>query len=436
MLSNNNHGQTSKCPRDSGFVMVLKHLPNLRVFLTEKGGKIMETLLAEKKRLKCPTLSSLEVMADHQVNKGVMKSILNLCPNLKSINVRADQRGKDESWMEALSSGHHQIESITVTESTFKGPNLCQIILEPVNGAKLTCLDVRELCYFRMSWLQKLKLNCQNLQKLVIGINTRMTIHTLHLHQIDIINDFNLGNGDGKEDPDLKNLELFHLHGPFGPEVTSYLLKGAEKLTNLALLIEWMDANFLSVQPNDKDYLGVEYLKELLKVNSFSKISQLHLAGGTRRRYRAKLDKNCASFVLEKFGQSLLHLGSFDQWNILKTERSKLVDEFTAQNRRILLEEHLKPKGTIEKVDFSKKYVENRLGLSCQDPYSLLSTQFDERHNDFLDLFEVIAGLQGFFEGNEEPEDSDSDDSIMESDDGFLDEAVNQWNDEDDPLLL
>ena len=43
---------TVMCPKDSGFLMVLKYLPRLRLLLNEKGGKIMETLMAERKRLK------------------------------------------------------------------------------------------------------------------------------------------------------------------------------------------------------------------------------------------------------------------------------------------------------------------------------------------------------------------------------------------------
>lgn len=252
-----------------------------------------------------------------------------------------------------------------------------------------------------------------------------MTIHALHFHQIDIVNDFNLGNGDGKEDPELKNLELCHLHGPFGPEITSYMIKGAQDLKNLVLMIEWMDANFMSIQPSDKDYLGIDYLKELLKVNPLCNLSQLHLGGGVKKKNRAKLDKNCVSFVLNTFGDRLEHFGSFDQWNLSRSERASMTEEFTNQNRKIILDEHLRSR-QVEKVDFSKKFVENRIGFSCQDPTSLLTDQFDERHNDFMDLFDVIAGLHGFFEANEGPDDSDSDDSIMESDDGddvFVDDV-------------
>ena len=43
------------------------------------------------------------------------------------------------------------------------------------------------------------------------GINTKHLANALQLQTIDVIKDFNLENGDGKDDPELKHLELFHL---------------------------------------------------------------------------------------------------------------------------------------------------------------------------------------------------------------------------------
>ena len=46
---------------------------------------------------------------------------------------------------------------------------------------------------------------------LITGINTKHLANALQLQTIDVIKDFNLENGDGKDDPELKHLELFHL---------------------------------------------------------------------------------------------------------------------------------------------------------------------------------------------------------------------------------
>ena len=78
------------------------------------------------------------------------------------------------------------------------------------------------------------------------------------LNPIDVINDFNVGNGDSKSDPDLKHLEQLHLAGPFGAELTKYLIRGATNLKDLALLITWPSGANLSIQPaNNRDYLGI-----------------------------------------------------------------------------------------------------------------------------------------------------------------------------------
>ena len=223
--------------------------------------------------------------------------------------------------------------------------------------------------------------------------------------------------------------------GPFGPDVTSYMIKGANHIKNLALVINWMDPSYCSVQPSsDKDYIGTEYLKELLKVNLLDQITQLHLSGRDKKS-RAKLDKECVGYVLTTFGATLKHLGNFYYWN-LKNERWNLINEITAQNRSIVMEEHLKS-GKGEKIDFHKKYVEDRLSFSCQDPNSLISEQYDDnRHGFMADLFDVIAGLHGFLEPNGAPdEQSDSDESFMESDDGedvFEEEGdLNLWMGDD-----
>ena len=273
-----------------------------------------------------------------------------------------------------------------------------------------------------------------------------MPLHGLQVQEIDVIKDLNLSNGDGKDDPDLANLELFHLVGPFGPDVTKYILKGAKNLKNLALVINWLET--CSVQPTgDKDYIGIEYLKEVLKVNPLdTNLEQLHLSAIDKKN-RHKLDKECAAFVLNTFGARLKHLGNFSNWNLKRDDRNSLVAEIVAQNRSLVVDENLKINKLFgsggnggDKIDFHKKFVENRMSFSCQDPQTLVFDQYDEGRNnnnfvaDVISMFDVLAGLHGFLDGNGGlDEASDSDDSIMESDDGddvFAeddDEEMNLW---------
>jgi hypothetical protein len=91
-------------------------------------------------------------------------------------------------------------------------------------GLKLTSLDLRELVFFKLSWLAAIKRNMSGLRRLTLGITTRNLITSIQM--IDIEKDFNIKNGEGKDDPLLSDLEYFHLSGPFGPEVVTYILKG------------------------------------------------------------------------------------------------------------------------------------------------------------------------------------------------------------------
>merc|ERR1712142_1063921 len=108
--------------------------------------------------------------------------------------------GSDETWLEVLNKSSHQIESLHVLEATFKGPGLCNHLLTPITGARLSFLDIREMCYFRMSWLQRIKKNCQNPQKLVIGIAKEPSKDA---KIIEVIKDMNLENSEENDDQGL-----------------------------------------------------------------------------------------------------------------------------------------------------------------------------------------------------------------------------------------
>lgn len=251
---------------------------------------------------------------------------------------------------------------------------------------------------------------------LLSGITTKNLLSSVH-SMLDIVMDLNLSNGEGKDDPPMKHLEEFHLVGPFGSDVCSYIIKGAANLKNLALTIDWLDPPFSSAQPaSDKDYLGIEYLVEIRKANDLKQLTELHLASRYRRG-RSKLNKACAEFVLLKF-PNLHHLGSFKFWNFYsKFERRTLIEAVERSNRNINFDEDLKSSRLDQPLDFKKRYVDNRRTLSCQDPRSTVSPTYNENNNGMLnDFFDVLAGLQGFFNGNGLDDMSDSDDSFFDED--------------------
>ena len=130
---------------------------------------------------------------------------------------------------------------------------------------------------------------------------------------------------------------------------------GAEHLHDLALLITWPHGGIISVQPsNNKDYLGVEYLQELLKSNPLQNLTQLHLF--TRdTRSKKFLDKNCAEFLLRHF-VSLKHFGTLKHWKLTRSERSEIVSQAVKQNRNITFDEDLKANKNTENAEIRKRF--------------------------------------------------------------------------------
>ena len=118
------------CPKDAGFVMALKYLPHLQVFLTDIGGRAVEVLYHEKKRQRGPsgssgssckiTLPNLEAISEIHLNRELMRAILTICPNIKSVHAKSAHNGKDESWLDVLDKVPHNLNHIQVWEACFK----------------------------------------------------------------------------------------------------------------------------------------------------------------------------------------------------------------------------------------------------------------------------------------------------------------------------
>ena len=228
-------------------------------------------------------------------------------------------------------------------------------------------------------------------------------------HQtVDVIKDFNFGNSDVNSDPKLTHLKRFHLAGPFGPDVTCYMLDGATQIDDLGLAINWLEPNYCNVQPiTDKDYIGIEYLEEIFKVNTLESLSQLHLVGWNTRS-RSKLNKECVGYVLAVFWNVLKHLGNFFHWNLKYEEQFEIAEWMTAVDCSIKLEEHL-----FYPYEVTETFFDDRLTFSCQHPESLFARNltdlvseklgsydlsFESESELYEDELELLANLQNLLE--------------------------------------
>jgi hypothetical protein len=166
----------------------------------------------------------------------------------------------------------------------------------------------------------------------------------------------------------------------------------------------------------------VPYLREIRAVNGLHKLTELHLSARYRRG-RVKLDRLCADFVLKSFPK-LTHLGSFRYWNLSKGDRKAIIQESRLENRNITFDEELRCGGgsgsimdQTSQLPFQRRYVENRQSLSCNNPLSSVSPQYNDNNNGLLtDFFEVLAGLQGFFNDIDDVQSDSDEDSMMDED--------------------
>ena len=118
-----------------------------------------------------------------------------------------------------------------------------------------------------------------------------------------------------------------------------------------------------------------------------------------------------------------ISLGNFQYWGFSRKDgRWDLAQDMIKNNLDLTFDEHLQQQQNefkeAEETNFHKCYVDGRSCLSCCDPRNSISPKHIESQNHLLsDFFEVLAGLQGFFNDMGGGDvDSDSDDSMMDED--------------------
>ena len=177
----------AKFQTDAVYVFVYKRIVTLsmimkcqifQVFMTEIGGRALNALCSDdygrvaKRRKRHFELPNMEMISEVNMDSWYMEVIMRVCPNLKVIkakNAKNALNGSDESWLNVLGDRPNKIEEVSVSESDFKHQTLTKMLLSEKNGHRLTRLDLRELQFMKLSWLQSIKRNCQSLVRLVIG---------------------------------------------------------------------------------------------------------------------------------------------------------------------------------------------------------------------------------------------------------------------------
>lgn len=405
-------------PLDSGFVTILTHLRKLRVFLTEISGRVVHSYirLHRKGRKSCPPLA-LEVMSESNLTPTLMSSLESVCPRLSELRVNWSdlfhhQTSHREDWIDQMSLV--KPSCIRSKEIDFRTDKLANALTHC--GENITTMDLRELCIFRYSNFRALKTSCPNLTHLTLAMTTKNIFTSIS--RIEVDKDANLDFLPLSKNK-LTCLKTVHLSGPFGHSVVKYLLKGAESITSLSLGIEWLDPAFCSTQPeNRNDFLGKEYLEEILTSCSLSKLEELHLYAQYRRG-RHRLTKECAEFVLGRF-QSLRHLGNFNFWNLSRPEKNEVISATRSLNREMVFDEDLYTSNTSYSYNdqFEYCYIEDRGSYACNN------ICLKKDNTGFLsDFFEVLAGPPELF-ADVESDESETDEDLWSDDDVDNDNLV------------
>ena len=72
--------------------------------MTEISGRAIDAFSRDQlgRKKKNVLLPNMEKISEKHMTRNMMEAVLNTCPNLKSVFVRAASHGRDEEWMEPL----------------------------------------------------------------------------------------------------------------------------------------------------------------------------------------------------------------------------------------------------------------------------------------------------------------------------------------------
>lgn len=329
-------------PLDAGFVALLDSLP-LTVLNTEVAGravlawsKLMRNLSQTSRRL------DLEVLVDSRPSENLLRQVARVCPNLREVRVDwnrfvPDNTPSRDAWLEVLPS-IPALESLVSSEIDHRINHKYQADTFPIT----------------FSLLRSIKENCSNLEKLALFMTGQLGFRG----DLEVEKDDHLQKNSGN----LSKLREFHLMGPFSSCVTRYLLDTSHDLESLTLSVDWPESHNFNLIPDRRlDFLGINYMNQVMQGNSLSKVKEVHLMVQHYRGMR-HLNKDFAKFVMKKL-PSLQHMGNFKGWNMNNRQKREIRSFQVSENLNISIDpdDQVKPRTG----QFSKIFSGNQLNSSC-----------------------------------------------------------------------
>ena len=432
--SNQCYKDCSTVPMDAGFVGVLDTLP-LKILNCEVCGRAALSWHKWKKRTKQPNRQlSLEVLIEYRPTATMLDAIDDICPNLTELRVNwsgfaLNNHPSREDWIVSLPRVKN-LETLVTSDIDHKSDLLNSLM--PSIGPNLTKLHLQEMWSLNKSLVKAIKENCVNLKRLVLFMSVKDLLGSIT--QIHIERDVELECQENLSNKGLQKLSEVHIMGPFRSTFTRYLLDSSPNIETLTLSVDFPDPAFCNVVPDPrKDYLGIEYMKEVMKGNNFAHVKEMHLMTQYSRG-RKNLDKDFAMFVLKHFVK-LQHLGHFKLWSLTPKQKREIKDHLLSTKRSIIIDSDHKPRPSENVGDLRNIFVGDRMEASCLWlPIKPIST-----FSFFEEVAEMLVGPDilwppGF--GGEEAqeaaadndvdvEDSDSDEDLEVDDNADHFPAVN-----------
>jgi len=407
-------------PLDCGFVAVLDNLP-VKILSTEVGGRAVVAWIKGKRRARQEVSTLyLEVLVESHPTPTLLEQVASVCPALKEVRVDWYQfysptASSREDWVSSLSH-INVLSSLFTSDIDHKTEQL--ITLLPNMGQNLTRLHLQELWCFKYSLLRAIKRSCLNLEKLVVLMTCKEVVGAVA--QIQVEKDVDLALENSVQSPGLAKLRELHLMGPFGSQLVRFLISGSPYLTSLTLAIEWPDPAFCNVVPSSRrDFLGKDYLQDVMQGNSLNNIKELHFMAQYARG-RKYLNKELAMYIIKNF-VTLKHLGTIRLWNMTAGERREVRKFVKNSNMVLTIDPDSDPRPSENNGDFRNMFMSNRSEYACSWlPVKQASTfSFFE---EVADMFAEPAlfwpeGLDDSDEDNSNEEDGESNDEFEVVDD-------------------
>lgn len=239
--------------------------------------------------------------------------------------------------------------------------------------------------------------------------------------QIYVEKDVDIALENSVHNPGLVKLRELHLMGPFGSQLVRFLLSGSHNLTSLTLAIEWPDPAFCNVVPSSRrDFLGRDYLQDVMQGNCLNHIQELHFMAQYARG-RKYLTKDFAMYLIKNL-LSLKHFGTIRLWNMTAGERREVRKYVKSNNIALTIDPDSDPRPSENSGDFRNMFVANKCEYAC----SWLPVKQASTFSFFEEVADMFAEPALFWP--EGLEDSDEDNS---NDDGDSNDEFEVVDDDD-----